>query len=195
MEDVKLVGLWASPFSRRIEISLKLKGIEYEFIEQNPFDKSSTLVKYNPIHKKIPVFLHNGKPIVESLCLPEMQKLGYGSKEEKEKARDELSKLLKILDNEVKDKKFFGGETVGFVDFVSILITYWLGVIQEALQVEVLTNDEFPNICVWGEELQSCSIIKENLPEKNYLELTKLSSKLVELPNENINSLHICIWI
>ncbi|XP_060201956.1 probable glutathione S-transferase [Lycium barbarum] len=86
-----------------------------------------------------------------------MQKLGYGSKEE-------LSKLIKILDYEVKDTKFFGGDTVGFVDFVSILVivdfvsilvTYWLGVMQEALKVEVLTNDEFPNVCACAEELQS----------------------------------------
>ncbi|XP_059306492.1 probable glutathione S-transferase [Lycium ferocissimum] len=94
-----------------------------------------------------------------------MQKLGYGSKEEKDK--EELSKLLKILDNEVKDTKFVGGDTVGFVDFVSILVTYWLGVIQEALKVEVFTNDEFPNVCACAEELQS-------FPEKNYLELIKL---------------------
>lgn len=52
---------------------------------------------------------------------------------------------------------------------MSILITYWLGVIQEALKVEVLTNDEYPNICAWAEELQSCSIIKENLPAKEKL--------------------------
>lgn len=98
-----------------------------------------------------------------------MQQLGYGGKEEKEKARDELSKLLKILDNEIKDKKFFGGDTIGFVDFVSILIAYWLGVIQEVLKVEVLTNDEHPNIYAWAQELQSCSIIKENLPPREKL--------------------------
>lgn len=98
-----------------------------------------------------------------------MQKLGYGSKEEKEKAKDELSKFLKILDNEVKDKKFFGGDTIGFVDFVSILITHWLGVIQEALKVEVLTNDEHPNVCAWAKNLQTCNIIKENLPHREKL--------------------------
>ncbi|MCD7465998.1 hypothetical protein HAX54_002307 [Datura stramonium] len=206
MGDVKLIGIWVSPFSTRIEIALKLKGIEYELIEQNPFDKSPTLVKYNPIHKKVPVLLHNGKAIVESLvileyidetwkegtpllpkdpyqravarfwakfidekCFPEIQKLCFGSKQEKEKARDELPKLLKILDNEVKDKKFFGGDTVGFVDIVSIPITYWRGAMQEAANVEVLTNDEFPNISAWAEELQTCSIIKENLPPREKL--------------------------
>ncbi|MCD7465996.1 hypothetical protein HAX54_002305 [Datura stramonium] len=106
---------------------------------------------------------------IDEKCFPEIQKLCRGSKQEKEKARVELSKLLKILDNEVKDKKFFGGDRVGFVDVVSILITYWLEVMQEAVNVEVLTNDEFPNISAWAEELLTYSIIKETLPPREKL--------------------------
>lgn len=72
MKEVKLLGFWISPFSNRVEIALKLKGIQYEYIAQKmPINKCPEIVKYNPIHKKVPVLLHNGKSIAESLVILE----------------------------------------------------------------------------------------------------------------------------
>lgn len=66
---VVLLNSWASSFGMRVMIALKEKGVEYEYREENLTDKSQLLLEMNPIHKKIPVLIHNGKPICESLII------------------------------------------------------------------------------------------------------------------------------
>ncbi|MCL7033950.1 hypothetical protein MKW94_000953 [Papaver nudicaule] len=64
MEEVAvmLFGMPNSPFSCRVEWALKLKGVQYEFIREDLSNK---------IHKKIPVLVHGGKSVVESMIILE----------------------------------------------------------------------------------------------------------------------------
>ena len=69
MASVKLIGASPSPFVNRVQIALNLKSIDYEFLEETFGAKSELLLKSNPVHKKIPVLIHNEKPICESLII------------------------------------------------------------------------------------------------------------------------------
>ena len=71
-------NMWASPFVRLVKLTLEIKGIQYEYVEEDSVNKSLVLLKYNPVHKKVPVLVVNGKPLVESLIILEyiLMKLG-----------------------------------------------------------------------------------------------------------------------
>ncbi|KAH9779702.1 glutathione S-transferase U19 [Citrus sinensis] len=65
-DEVILLDFWASMFGIRVRIALAEKGIKYEYKEQDLFNKSPLLLQMNPVHKKIPVLIHNGKSVCES---------------------------------------------------------------------------------------------------------------------------------
>ncbi|PIA62423.1 hypothetical protein AQUCO_00200440v1 [Aquilegia coerulea] len=67
--NVQLIGGWPSPFAMRPRIALNLKNVDYKYIEESFAPKSELLLKSNPVHKKIPVMIHNDQPICESLVI------------------------------------------------------------------------------------------------------------------------------
>ncbi|CAI9112159.1 OLC1v1012552C1 [Oldenlandia corymbosa var. corymbosa] len=69
--QVTVHGHWASPFVKRVQLALKIKGIPFEYVEENLINKSQFLLESNPLYKKVPVLVHNGKFIIESLIIVE----------------------------------------------------------------------------------------------------------------------------
>lgn len=69
MAGVKLIGARASLFGNRVQIALNLKSIDYEFFEEIYGSFSKFLLKSNPVHKKLPVLIHDDKAICESLII------------------------------------------------------------------------------------------------------------------------------
>jgi len=65
-KELRLLGSWASPYVLRVHLALRLKGISYESVEEDLKNKSDLLLKSNPVHMKVPVLIHNGKPVCES---------------------------------------------------------------------------------------------------------------------------------
>ncbi|XP_021897374.1 probable glutathione S-transferase [Carica papaya] len=204
-EEVKLLGISGSPFSCRVMIALKMKSIPYEFIEEDLSNKSPLLLQSNPVHKKIPVLIHNGKPIAESLviveyidetwkqnpilpqdphdramarfwakyidekCMMSMHYAFWSEENEREKAVEEANECLRTLENEIKGKRFFGGERIGMVDIAACFLGFWVGIIQQIFGLELLTAEKFPKLFEWTQEFVNCDLIKQCLPERENL--------------------------
>ncbi|KAJ8534523.1 hypothetical protein K7X08_016251 [Anisodus acutangulus] len=66
-EEVILLDFWPSMYGMRVRVALAEKGVKFEYNEENLAGKSPILLEMNPTFKKIPVLIHNGKPICESL--------------------------------------------------------------------------------------------------------------------------------
>ncbi|KAF3639872.1 putative glutathione S-transferase [Capsicum annuum] len=200
MAEVKLLGLWYSPYTHRVEWALKIKGVNYEFIEQDPQNKSPLLLESNPVFKKIPVLIHNDKFICESMVIveyiddafegppilpkdpynraiarfwakffeDETEALGksFLSKgEEKEKATEEAYEILKVLDNQLEDKKFFVGDKFGFADIAANGLGLYMGILEETTGIVLATREKFPNFCAWRDEYYTQN--KEYLPPRH----------------------------
>ncbi|KAI4356542.1 hypothetical protein L6164_000559 [Bauhinia variegata] len=206
---VKFFGVTGSPVVCRVKIALELKGVEYKFFEEDLKNKSELLLKYNPVHKKVPVLVHNEKPIAESLLIleyiDETWKSGYpilpaepydralarfwskfiddklwpsirkaawsvGDEKEREKGIEESCEALQILENELKDKKFFGGDKFGFVDIAAVFVAFWVPVIQQVAGLNLFSAEKFPKLEKWIQEFTSLPVVKESLPPKQRLE-------------------------
>ncbi|CAL4936331.1 unnamed protein product [Urochloa decumbens] len=69
--DLVLLDVFGSPYAQRVRIALAEKGLGYERVEQDLAAKGDLLRRSNPVHGKVPVLLHGGRPICESLAILE----------------------------------------------------------------------------------------------------------------------------
>ncbi|KAJ6799279.1 glutathione S-transferase U17-like isoform X2 [Iris pallida] len=68
-EEVKLLGMWSSQFVARARVALNVKGVGYELLEETFAGKSELLLQSNPVYGKMPVLIHGGRPICESMII------------------------------------------------------------------------------------------------------------------------------
>ncbi|KAJ0979122.1 hypothetical protein J5N97_014596 [Dioscorea zingiberensis] len=202
-KGVTLYGMWASPAVRRVEWALKKKGINYEYIEEDLSNKSPALLQFNPITKQVPVFVHDGKPVIESLviieyidevwknnpilpkdpyeraraqfwaafsevqCREAVRKVYFAEEEEaKEKAMEHLEEMIRAIDQELKGKKFFAGDSIGYLDMVFGWMAFWLDIAEEVASFKVVNSKKFPSFTSWIHSFLHDPLIKENLPPR-----------------------------
>lgn len=64
-----LYNAWFCPFAQRAWIALLEKGVEFKYVEQDPYNKTPEWLAINP-RGLVPVIVHNGKPVYESpVCI------------------------------------------------------------------------------------------------------------------------------
>ncbi|KAK1390650.1 Glutathione transferase [Heracleum sosnowskyi] len=203
-EELKLLGFWVSPTVARVEWALGLKGIkDYVHVEEDViYNKSPLLLELNPVHKKVPVLVHKGKPIAESdvivkyidetwknyPLLPQdpyekariLSFAKFGDKlfddaftamwsqgEEKEKVVKSTIEEFEKIEEEIKGRKFFGGESIGYLDIALGWISYWLPLWEEVGSINIFDPIKFPGIASWVENFLSQPVINEKLPPKD----------------------------
>uniref|UniRef100_A0A803LR66 glutathione transferase n=1 Tax=Chenopodium quinoa TaxID=63459 RepID=A0A803LR66_CHEQI len=184
----------------RVKIALEEKGIEYVCQPQNLLNKGSLLLEMNPVHKVVPVFIHNGKPICESLVILEYidevwvkslpllptdpyqrsqarfwadfidrkiyavaKQLWKVKGEEQEKIVKEFIENLRILVGEIKDNKFFGGDTFGYVDVALIPFTSWFYTLETFGNFSIEAN--CPKIIAWAKRCKERHSVSSSLPD------------------------------
>ncbi|CAN6312144.1 unnamed protein product [Urochloa humidicola] len=78
-DELTLLGYWGSPFVLRARLALSFKGLSYQYVEEDLNNKSELLLKSNPVLKKVPVLIHNGKPICETQVIVQYLDEVYGA--------------------------------------------------------------------------------------------------------------------
>jgi glutathione S-transferase len=81
------------------------------------------------------------------------------------KFREEAKASLALLEAELGDKRFFAGDTVGYVDVAASGLAYWLGAMEEVAGVSIMEASEFPGLCRWAKEYTSSEAVKGCLPD------------------------------
>ncbi|KAL0701739.1 hypothetical protein Bca4012_057861 [Brassica carinata] len=195
MEEQKsrviLHGMWASTYSKRVELALKLKGISYEYVEEDLKNKSQSLIQLNPVHKKIPLLVHDGKPVAESHVIldyidetwknsprfyPEdlyeraqafeiMARVLYQKGEAATRSVEEARERFKVLEEGLKkhfpNKTIRKNDDVGLLD-ITIIASFGVHkVFHEAIGVEIISPVNTPTLYNWIERLQQLPVIKE----------------------------------
>ncbi|KAL9669456.1 hypothetical protein QQ045_007003 [Rhodiola kirilowii] len=200
-DEVILLDFWPSMFGMRLIIALREKGVDFEYREEDLRSKSELLLKSNPIHKKIPVLIHNGKPVCESNIsvqyidevwsdraplLPsdpyqraqarfwadyidkkvfEVSRKVWTTKgEEHEASKEEFVESLKLLEAELGDKKFFGGEKIGFVDISLIGFYSWFYSYEKFGNFSIET--ECPELIAWAKRCMEVDSVAKSIPHQ-----------------------------
>ena len=86
-----------------------------------------------------------------------------------QKATKEVREVLKVLEETIGDKKYFGGEEIGLLDINLGWIALSFGVIEDIVGVKVLVVDDFPCLFTWIQNFREHPAIKTNFPSHQEL--------------------------
>ncbi|KAF8042345.1 hypothetical protein BT93_A0845 [Corymbia citriodora subsp. variegata] len=202
-EEVTLLDFWPSPFGMRAKIALREKGVHFDLREEELLsNKSPLLLQMNPIHKKIPVLIHNGKPVCESHIIVQYIDETWGPEspllpsdpheraharfwadfvdkkifpsglavwrstgEDQEVAKKEFIVGLKVMEGELGDKAYFGGERFGFLDVSLIPFYSWFYAIETLTDCTI--GDECSKLMGWAKRCMQRETMAKSLPDQH----------------------------
>ena len=78
---------------------------------------------------------------------------------------------LKHVEKQLKGKKFFGGDTIGFLDLALGWTANLMCVAEEVTGIKLLDAETFPQLSAWIDNFSDVPVIKENWPPHDKLVL------------------------
>ncbi|XP_031264971.1 probable glutathione S-transferase [Pistacia vera] len=106
---------------------------------------------------------------IDEKLIEVIRKILFSKAEEQEEAVKQAKEALEVLEEEVKGKKLFGGDTIGLIDITLGWISLWLGVIEEASNVQIFDSEKFPCLAKWVLNYLEYPFVKETMPPRDQL--------------------------
>ncbi|KAK9750549.1 hypothetical protein RND81_02G204600 [Saponaria officinalis] len=213
--EVVLLDFWPSSFGMRVRIALGEKGVKFEYRDEDLRNKSELLLSMNPVHKKIPVLVHNNKPVCESLIIVEyidevwnetnpllpsdpylraqarfwadfvdkkiyssIKKVWTTKGEDQDAGKLEFIENLKVLEEQLGDKMYFGGDTFGYVDVTLVPFYSWFYTLEIVANFKI--EESCPTLIAWAKRCMLRESVAKALPDekKIYEFMLQLKEKL-----------------
>nr|XP_027073678.1 probable glutathione S-transferase isoform X1 [Coffea arabica] len=172
-EEVILLSVYPSMFSMRVRIALAEKGVKYELKEEDLTNKSLLLLEMNPVHKKVPVLIHSDPyeraqarfwaDFIDKKVFDPARGIWATKGEEQEAAKKEFVEILKILEGELGEKPFFGGETFGLVDVALIPLYSWFYAFETCGNFKI--ESQCPKLVAWAKFCMQRESVSQSLSD------------------------------
>ncbi|KAE8777156.1 putative glutathione S-transferase [Hordeum vulgare] len=116
--EVVCVDFWANLFGMRVLIALRELGVSFKYIEEDLCvrERSDLVLRMNPVHRMVPILIHHGRPICNSINILEYIDEVWGHRQETQAGGtrllpiDPLHRAYARFWADFVDNKVFGAE-------------------------------------------------------------------------------------
>ena len=74
---------------------------------------------------------------------------------------------LKIVEEQLKGKKFFHGETIGYLDLAFGWIANLVSIIEEIMSLKLVDGERFPHLSSWIQNFMDAPVIRDCWPPRD----------------------------